>query len=318
MTFAHHNSNEWDYLKQQLPQWLEQSREQCGSGKVASYIPELSKAPLEALGIHVIDSKGNLFTAGNSELAFTMQSISKVFTLLLALMDNGKDVVFDKVGMEPTGDSFNSMLKLELVQPGIPFNPLINAGAIAISSLIAGGSPAEKSERVLQFFRKLSFNDTLTYDQSVYRSEADSADLNRSMAYFLKDNGVLKGNVEEVLDVYFHHCSIQVTCADLGRMALVLAFDGTDPITGIHLIPRQYVQIAKTFMVTCGMYNASGEFAIEVGLPAKSGVAGGILTMVPGKYGIGIIGPALNPKGNSIAGVHLLETMSREMDWSLF
>ncbi|MBH5319289.1 glutaminase A [Paenibacillus sp. GSMTC-2017] len=318
MTSAHQYSNEWDKLNQQLPKWLEQSREQYVNGKVASYIPELSKAPINALGIHMIDSYGNHITAGETKLTFTMQSISKVFTLLLALMDNGKDVVFDKVGMEPTGDSFNSMLKLELVQPGIPFNPLINAGAIAISSLIAGGSPEEKSERVLQFFRKLSFNDTLTYDKAVYHSEAESADLNRSMAYFLKDNGVLKGNVDDVLDVYFRHCSILTTSSDLARMALVLAYDGTDPITGISLVPRQYVQIAKTFMVTCGMYNASGEFAIEVGLPAKSGVAGGILTMVPGKYGIGIVGPALNAKGNSIAGVHLLTTMSREMDWSIF
>ncbi|REK74510.1 glutaminase A [Paenibacillus paeoniae] len=318
MTQAHSHESELDLLKRQLPIWLASSKELCLEGKVASYIPELSKAPQEALGIHIIDQAGHSVTAGDSGLTFTMQSISKVFTLLLALMDNGEDVVFDKVGMEPTGDNFNSMLKLELVQPGIPFNPLINAGAIAISSLIAGGTSEEKSERTLQFFRKLARNDSLSYDMAVYRSEAESADLNRSMAYFLKDNGVLKGNVNEVLDIYFRHCSISVTCADLARMALVLAYNGTDPLTGVNLIPRRYVQIAKTFMVTCGMYNASGEFAIEVGLPAKSGVAGGILTMVPGRYGIGVIGPSLNPKGNSIAGVHVLETLSREMDWSLF
>lgn len=315
---AHRNESELELLQQKLPVWLAASKEQCMEGKVASYIPELSKAPQEALGIHVIDQGGRSVTAGDCGLTFTMQSISKVFTLLLALMDNGEDVVFDKVGMEPTGDNFNSMLKLELVQPGIPFNPLINAGAIAISSLIAGGSSVEKSERTLQFFRKLARNDSLTYDMAVYHSEAESADLNRSMAYFLKDNGVLKGKVDDVLDVYFRHCSIGVTCADLARMALVLAFNGTDPITGVNLVPRRYVQIAKTFMVTCGMYNASGEFAIEVGLPAKSGVAGGILTMVPGRYGIGVVGPSLNPKGNSIAGVHLLESLSKEMDWSLF
>lgn len=318
MSQGYSQASELELLKQQLPIWLTSSKERCKEGKVASYIPELSKAPQEALGIHVIDKEGNKVSAGDCGLPFTMQSISKIFTLLLALMDNGEVVVFDKVGMEPTGDNFDSMLKLELVQPGIPFNPLINAGAIAISSLIAGGSPNEKSERTLHFFRKLARNDSLSYDEAVYRSEAESADLNRSMAYFLKDNGVLKGKVDDVLDVYFRHCSIQATCADLARMALVLAYNGTDPITGVDLIPRRYVQIAKTFMVTCGMYNASGEFAIEVGLPAKSGVAGGILTLVPGRYGIGIIGPSLNPKGNSIAGVHLLETLSRERDWSLF
>lgn len=305
-------------IRERLPQWVEASGTLCKDGTVASYIPELSKAPADALGIHIIDEYGNSATAGDCGLSFTMQSISKVFTLLLALMDNGPDVVFDKVGMEPTGDNFNSMLKLELVQPSIPFNPLINAGAIAISSLIAGSRPNDKSDRILRFFRRLSRNDTLDYDLSVYRSEAVSADLNRSMAYFLKDKGVLQGNVDDVLDVYFRHCSINVTCADLAQMALVLAKDGKDPVSGEVLVPRRFVQIAKTFMVTCGMYNASGEFAIEVGLPAKSGVAGGILTMVPGRYGIGVVGPALNPKGNSIAGVHLLETLSNELDWSLF
>ncbi len=282
------------------------------------HIPELSKSPPEALGIHILDAQGQSITEGESTLPFTMQSISKVFTLILALMDNGEAAVFDKVGMEPTGDNFNSMLKLELVQPGIPFNPLINAGAIAISSLIAGSSPAEKSARVLDFLRLLSNNDALNYDLNVYRSESDTANLNRSMAYFLKDNGVLEGQVEDVLDVYFHHCSVCVTCADLAQMALVLAHNGKNPITGKTLIPRRYVQIAKTFMITCGMYNASGEFAIQVGLPAKSGVSGGILTMVPGLYGIGLIGPALNRKGNSIAGVDLLQSLSQKFDWSLF
>ncbi|RCW41868.1 glutaminase A [Paenibacillus prosopidis] len=310
--------DEIDRIPSLLPQWVESSRQYCINGKVASYIPELSKAPIEALGIHLIDAQGHSMSAGDSDLLFTMQSISKVFTLILALMDNGEDVVFDKVGMEPTGDNFNSMLKLELVQPGIPFNPLINAGAIAISSLIAGNSPIEKSERVLNFLRVLSNNRSLAYDMDVYRSESETANLNRSMAYFLKDNGVLDGQVEDVLDIYFRHCSISVTCADLAQMALVLALNGKSPETGETLIPRRYVQIAKTFMITCGMYNASGEFAIQVGLPAKSGVSGGILTMVPGRYGIGIVGPALNRKGNSIAGVALLETLSNEFDWSLF
>lgn len=318
MSAQHFRQNEMEYVQSRLQTWITESKRQSVGGKVASYIPELANAPQHALGFYMMDAAGKSASAGDCGLSFTMQSISKVFTLLLALMDNGEKAVFDKVGMEPTGDNFNSMLKLELVQPGIPFNPLINAGAIVISSLIGGGSSKEKSERTLQFFRTLASNESLTYDMAVYESEAETADLNRSMAYFLKDNGVLKGNVNDVLDVYFRHCSIHVQCKDLARMALVLAFDGTDPVTGMNLIPRRYVQIAKTFMVTCGMYNASGEFAIEVGLPAKSGVAGGILTMVPGRYGIGVVGPSLNAKGNSIAGVHLLETISKEMNWSLF
>ncbi|MEX3618880.1 glutaminase A [Paenibacillus glucanolyticus] len=311
-------SPEMKSIRQQLPRWLETSLPCATRGNVASYIPELSKAPHNALGITLLSATGESASAGDCGLRFTMQSISKVFTLILALMDNGEDEVFSKVGMEPTGDNFNSMLKLELVRPGIPFNPMINAGAITVSSLIRGSSPEEKSERIFHFFKDLAGNDRLDYDMGVYRSESDTGNLNRSISFFLKENGVLSGDVEEVLDVYFRHCSIVVDCADLARMALVLASNGTDPLTGKQLIPRRYVQIAKTFMTTCGMYNASGEFAIQVGLPAKSGVSGGILTLVPERYGIGVVGPALNDKGNSYAGVHLLQTISRELDWSMF
>ncbi|SEM63340.1 L-glutaminase [Paenibacillus sp. cl141a] len=311
-------SPDLEAIRQRLPGWLKASSPCSGRGKVASYIPELSKAPHDALGITLLSAQGESVTAGDCGLRFTMQSISKVFTLILALMDNGEETVFGKVGMEPTGDNFNSMLKLELVRPGIPFNPMINAGAITVSSLIRGNSPYEKSSRILQFLKELSGNVDLDYDMGVYRSESDTGNLNRSIAFFLKENGVLSGDVEEVLEVYFRHCSIVVDCADLARMGLVLACSGLDPLTGKTLIPRRYVQIAKTFMTTCGMYNASGEFAIQVGLPAKSGVSGGILTLVPGRYGIGVIGPALNDKGNSYAGVHLLQTLSREMDWSMF
>lgn len=305
-------------LRQKLPEWVENSRQQHVHGKVAAYIPELSKAPYDALGIMVMDGTGQTVTAGDYDLPFTMQSISKVFTLILALMDNGEEVVFSKVGMEPTGDRFNSMLKLELVEPGIPFNPLINAGAIAVSSLVHGNSPEEKFARILQFFRLLAHNDTLDFDTYVYDSESATGHLNRSLAYFLMEKGILRGHVEDVLDVYFRHCAVKMNCSDLARMSLVLAYNGRDPLTGVPLIPRRYVQIAKTFMTTCGMYDASGEFAIQVGIPAKSGVSGSIMTMVPGKFGIGLVGPSLNRMGNSTAGVHLLETMSREFDWSLF
>jgi glutaminase len=309
---------EIERLQQFLPEWLRQSRAQTAYGEVASYIPELAKAPKDALGVHILDGNGVSVSGGDSWVRLTLQSISKVFTLILALMDNGEEAVFAKVGKEPTGDDFNSMLKLELVEPGIPFNPLINAGAIAVSSLIRGDSVEHKSERILHFLRELAGNETLTYNLDVYRSESGTAHRNRSLAYFLKDNGVLEPDVEEVLDVYFHHCAVEASCTDLARMGLILAYDGYDPISGRTLIPRRFVQIAKTFMIMCGMYNASGEFAIQVGLPAKSGVSGGILSLVPGRYGIGVFGPALNRRGNSVAGVHLLETLSRELDWSIF
>lgn len=310
--------DELQKLQALLPGWVEESRRHTGQGKVASYIPELAKAPQGALGIVVLDASGTAVTAGDCAYSFTLQSISKVFTLLLAIMDLGEEAVFSKVGKEPTGDDFNSMLKLELVEPGIPFNPLINAGAITVSSLIAGATPAEKSARILQFFRDLTGNASLDYDLDVYASEKATGHRNRSLAYFLMDNGVLQGDVEEVLDVYFRHCSIKVTCAEVARLALILAYNGTDPLTGREWIPRRCVQIAKTFMLTCGMYNASGEFAIDVGLPAKSGVSGGVLAIVPGRYGIGLVGPSLDRMGNSIAGVHLLEKMSTAFDWSMF
>lgn len=312
-------SAEWIQLQEQLPAWLEESRRLTASGRVAAYIPELANAPADALGITICDGKQQMFSAGDYGLHFTLQSISKVYTLLLALMDRGEEGVFAKVGMEPTGDNFNSMLKLELVDPGIPFNPLINAGAIAVSSLIKGVTPADKTGRILSFFRELAGDSTLEVNEAVYLSETKTAHRNRSLAYFLKANGVLEhDDIEEVLEVYFRHCSIEVNCLHLARMALVLACDGTDPWTGRQLVPRRYVQIAKTFMVTCGMYNESGAFAIRVGLPAKSGVSGGILALVPGRYGIGVVGPALNAKGNSTAGVDLLESISTAFDWSMF
>ncbi|WDH80450.1 glutaminase A [Paenibacillus urinalis] len=312
------NTKELDTLLQSLPSWVETSIPHASSGKVASYIPELSKAPQDALGITILAPDGQSVSAGDCSQVFTMQSISKVFTLILALMDNGEDEVFKRVGMEPTGDNFNSMLKLELVRPGIPFNPFINAGAITVTSLIHGKNMEEKSQRILNLFHSLTGKDNLAYDIDVFNSELESGDLNRSIAYFLKGNQVLIGDVDEVLDIYFRHCSILVQCADLARMGLILALDGEDPLTGTRLLPKRYVQIAKTFMTTCGMYNASGEFAIDVGLPAKSGVSGGILSLVPGRYGIGVIGPSLNDKGNSQAGVHLLEMVSKQMNWSMF
>jgi glutaminase len=311
-------STDFRELSKQLPDWVELSRRVSAHGSVASYIPELKDSPSDALGIAIHSLDGQAVESGDVGLSFTMQSISKVFTLLLALIDQGEQAVFHKVGMEPTGDDFNSMLKLELVEPGKPFNPFINAGAIVISSLILGNTPTEKAERILSFIRQLAGDSTLAVNESVCRSESRTANRNRSLAYFLKDNKVLDDDVESTLDVYFRYCSIEVNCRHIARMACVLANNGRDPLSGLELVPRRYVQIAKSFMITCGMYNESGEFSIKVGIPAKSGVSGGILAVVPGQFGIGIVGPALNKKGNSIAGMHLLKQLSDRYDWSIF
>lgn len=309
-----------DYLdlKLHLPQWVVASRMFSCKGKVADYIPQLAHAPSDALGITLHPLSGDKLSIGDCGTYFTLQSISKVFTLILALMDKGEAAVFEKVGMEPTGDDFNSMMKLELVEPGKPFNPLINAGAIVISSLVGGSSVQEKSDRILAFIRELADDDSLGWNEEVRRSESLTAHRNRSLAYFLKDNRILEDDVEETLEVYFRHCAIEVRCEHIARMALILANNGVNPYNGKEIIPLKYVQIAKSFMVTCGMYNASGEFAIRVGIPAKSGVSGGILALVPGEIGIGVVGPSLNEKGNSIAGVHLLQILSERYNWSIF
>ena len=309
---------DWEHKRKLLPTILEESRQHARSGHVASYIPRLACSSPDAVGICLMGLDGCSLEAGDTDIQFTMQSVSKVFSLLLALMDNGEEHVFHKVGMEPTGDDFNSMLKLELVEPGIPFNPYINAGAIVIASLIKGESPMEKSERLLSFIRSLAGDIHIDWDEEVYRSESDTAHRNRSLAYFLASNGVLEEDVEETLDVYFRQCSILVTCTQLAKMAVVLANRGKHPATGVELIPARYVQIAKSFMVTCGMYNASGEFAINVGIPAKSGVSGGIMSVIPRQRGICVYGTALDHKGNSLAGVHLLKMMSREYNWCIY
>ncbi|MGZ9584535.1 glutaminase A [Paenibacillus marinisediminis] len=309
---------DWENNRRILPDLIKECRMLARAGAPASYIPRLANAPIDAVGISMMGVDGVTVEGGDTNIEFTLQSVSKVFSLLLALIDNGEERVFSKVGMEPTGDDYNSMLKLELVEPGIPFNPYINAGAIVIASLIKGRNSQEKSRRMLDFVRLIAGDDSIVWDEEVYVSERETANRNRSLAYFLASNGVLEEDVEDTLDVYFRQCSILVTCTQLARMALVLAKRGKHPITGEQLIAPRYVQIAKSFMVTCGMYNASGKFAINVGIPAKSGVSGGIMAVIPRQSGICVFGPSLDDKGNSIAGVHLLETLSRAYDWYIY
>lgn len=287
-------------------------------GRTASYIPELSKADPNQLGISVVLGDGRILSSGDYSSEFTVQSISKIVALMLAIIDRGEEYVFSKVGMEATGDAFNSIIKLETTKPGKPLNPMINAGAIAIDSLILGKDPEEKFQRMIQFFRRLCAKDTLWYNERVYASEKATGHRNRALAHFMKDIGVLEGEVEAVLELYFKQCSIQVDCRDIGMLGAVLAFDGISPVTGESLVPKKIARLVKTFMVTCGMYDGSGEFAIRVGIPAKSGVGGGILAVVPGNMGIGVFGPALDTRGNSIAGIKALEFLSEKLGLSIF
>ncbi len=287
------------------------------TGRVATYIPELAKAHPEDLGIAVLGKGGRRLVAGEWDRPFTLQSISKPLVLLLALEQNGEEKVFEKVGKEPTGDAFNSIVKLETFKPHKPLNPMINAGAIAVTALIKGEDVKERFEAIHDYLSALAGR-PLGFDERVYLSEKRTGNRNRALAYFMKDSGVIEGDVEEVLDLYFRQCSIVVTAEDIARMGSVLATGGVDPATGERLFSARIGRIVKSYMVTCGMYDGSGAFAIDVGIPAKSGVGGGIMGVIPGVGGIGVYGPALDERGNSVAGVALLKHLSEREGWSLF
>lgn len=287
-------------------------------GKLASYIPALLRANPDDLGVAIVDLQGRKYCAGDCHKKFTIQSISKVVSLILALSDNGRENVFKKVNVEPTGDEFNSIVNLEKKDQTKPYNPMINAGAIVTTSLIYGESEEDKFNRILDFMRKATNNPSIGLNEEVYLSEKETGDRNRALAYFMKSNGMLEGNIEEILDLYFKQCSIEATALDLAMFGSVLANEGVAPWNSERLISRENCRIVKTIMVTCGMYDASGEFAVKIGIPAKSGVGGGILGTVPRWMGIGVYGPALDKKGNSIAGLHLLKDLSEELDLSIF
>lgn len=304
-------------MKRILDSIIEDCKKWTSKGEVASYIPELAKANPEALGIWVTNLGGEEYFAGDWDVKFTIQSISKVVILMLALLDNGTEYVFTKVGMEPTESGFNSITNLEIHEQKQPLNPMINAGAIATVSLISGETAEDKINRILTFTRKITGNEDIGINYNVYESEKKTADRNRALAYYMKGNGIIEGDVEEILDVYFKACSMEITCKDIARIGAMLANDGV-LFTNERVISREACRIVKTIMVTCGMYDASGKFAVHIGIPAKSGVGGGIMAAVPRRMGIGVVGPALDPEGNSIGGIKILERLSHELDLSIF
>ena len=301
-------------IQQALEKAVNEGRRFTKNGRVATYIPELSKADSEQIGACIKTVKGETYSAGNWRVPFTMQSISKTISLTLALQTAGYDKVFSKVGLEPTGDSFNSIVKLETRTPH-PLNPMINAGAIATASCIPGEDPFEL---YLGLAKKVCLNRDLSINMEVYLSEKRAGMRNRSMAYWMKSENIIEGDPEEALDLYFRMCSVNVTAEDLANWGMVLANDGVDPISGERLAESWIVRTVKTFMVTCGMYDGSGEFAIKAGIPSKSGVGGGILSAVEGRMGIGVFNPSLDLKGNSIGGMHLLEHLSKSLELHYF
>ena len=283
-------------------------------GAVADYIPELSTADPGAFGIALVGVAGSVYEAGDARDAFTIQSISKPFAYALALADLGVDGVLERVGVEPSGEAFNAIS----LQPGTgrPDNPLINAGAILTSSLVQGSDPGERFDRIHDLLSRCAGR-TLAVDEAVYRSEHDTGDRNRALAYLMRSAGSLGADVEDALDCYFRQCSVLVTAVDLAVMGATLANGGINPRTDEVAMDPQVAEQVLTVMATCGMYDFSGEWLLRVGLPAKSGVSGGLVAVSPSQFGIGLHSPRLDERGNSVRGVAASEAMSERFSLHL-
>ena len=288
-----------------------------GQGRVAVYIPELASVDPHKLGVYV-EADGQAFFAGDYQKRFTMQSVVKPLILLQALMDSGIDAVRALVGVEATGKPFDAFNYSDQALTGAHINPMINTGAIALCTLIHGDTYGDRFAKLLELVRKLAGNPTICVDESVYRSEKKTGSKNRALAYMLTAYGMISDPVEEVLDCYFRACSILVDCRDLAKIALVFAGHGAHPETKEQLFPAEFAKYVNATLATCGMYDGSGEFAITVGFPAKSGVGGGNMGVIPKKMGIGVFAPALDKHGNSVAGVQLLSRLSQELDLSIY
>lgn len=288
-----------------------------GSGRVADYIPELAKADPNKLGIAVATLDGTVFEVGDAEEAFSIQSISKVFALTLALGKVGDDL-WHRVGREPSGTSFDSIVQLEH-ELGIPRNPFINAGALVVTDvLLAGHQPKETIGQILEFVRFVTDDDTIAIDPAVASSETEHGYRNRALANFMRAFGTLMHPVDLVLGVYFHQCAIAMDCCQLARSGLFLAGGGRLPHLKSGVVSKTRARRINALMLTCGQYDGSGDFAFRVGLPSKSGVSGGILAIVPGVASIAVWSPALNAEGNSLVGTHVLEQIASRAGWSIF
>ena len=284
-------------------------------GKVATYIPELAKADPSLFGIALVTADGQVYEVGNANHLFTMQSISKPFVYGLALEDHGVDYVLSKVGVEPTGEAFNSIVFDE--RRNRPFNPMVNAGAIATTALIKGKGHDQRLARLLRMFSDLAGRD-LEIDHAVYVSERTTGHRNRAIGYLELNFGMIDEPIDEHLDLYFEQCSILVSARDLAVMAATLANNGVNPLTGKRALEEQHVKNVLSVMHGCGMYDYAGEWSYRVGLPAKSGVGGGIIAVLPGQFGIGTYSAPLDEQGNSCRGIQVCEELSERFNLHMF
>ncbi|MGB7338015.1 MAG: glutaminase A [Phototrophicaceae bacterium] len=284
-------------------------------GKIATYIPELAKADPNHFGISIVLTDGTVYHTGDAEHLFSIQSVSKPFTYGMALADNGREAVLKRVAVEPDGKKFNSIVLDE--NTGRPSNPMMNAGAIAVSDLIEGVTITDKLNRLLAVFKSYTGHN-VHLDALVFTSERLTSYRNRAMTNLMFASGVVTGNIEEVLDFYTQQCSLVVNTIDLATMAATLANQGVNPRTQERALATTYVRDVLSIMHSCGMYEYSGEWAYRVGIPAKSGVSGGIMGVVPNRMGIAVFSPLLDKHGHSIRGMKVFEALSERLNLHIF
>lgn len=305
-------------IKSPIEHWLKELHAKLkddNRGNLASYIPELTKADPAHFGIALATADGQAYDVGDSTALFTIQSISKPLVYGLALEDNGTDAVLRRVGVEPTGEAFNSIVMDE--ENNRPFNPMVNAGAIATTSLIKGNGFEERFARILDMFGRYAGR-KLTVDESVFLSERATGHRNRAIAYLQLNSGMISEPLTEHLDLYFRQCAILVSARDLAMMAATLANSGVNPVTGERAIAKEHVKTVLSVMASCGMYDYSGEWVYRVGLPAKSGVGGGIIAVLPGQFGFGTFSPLLDAHGNSHRGIDVCKELSQRFQLHVY
>lgn len=304
-------------MQSDIQKILDRTAEECkplaSGGRQATYIPELAKVDPGLFCLSVTGTDGESFSSGDSGALFSMQSVSKVVALIYAIETFGEDEIFSRVGMEPCSEPFNSIMKLEMTS-SMPLNPFINSGAIVISGMIAERGGDGAIDGALAFASRMAgAGKALSVSQKVYVSEKSTADRNRALAYFMHSSGSLLWDVEKSLDLYFKMCSIEVSAVDLSVIGATIANAGVNPYTGVRVASIGTIYTVLGIMSVCGLYDQSGEFAVRVGIPAKSGVSGAIMCAVPGRMGLAVFSPPLNEGGNSVAGVAALSKLSREL-----
>ncbi|KAG0184888.1 hypothetical protein DFQ28_010292 [Apophysomyces sp. BC1034] len=278
-----------------------------GKGRVADYIPELAKVDSAHFGMAIVTLRGEVFSVGDAWVPFSIQSISKLFACTLAFQLQG-DALWQRVGREPSGNAFNSLVQLEH-ENGVPRNPFINAGALVVT---------DAETALVQFMRRLAGRPDIDYNPSVAESELAHSDRNRAMAHFMKSFGNLRMPVDTIIDAYCRQCAVEMNCVDLARAVLFLANGGEVPHSGERVVGVSPAKRLSALMLTCGTYDAAGDFVYHVGLPAKSGVGGGIVAVLPGEFGICVWSPALDANGNSLAGMRALEWLTTLSGRSIF